>query len=128
MNWNSPVFFVDGGCRGNHKKGNREAYGSISDGENVLRYKWDLANSNNEAEFGTLYQLLETLRDFEIDPTKGPTVYMDSKLVVNSLTKGWKIKAPNLVKAFQMAKRNVELTGVKLVWVPRHIIEEKVGH
>ena len=123
INWNSRVFYCDGGCLSNDKKEGRVAYGSISDGENVIRYSWPQCNSNNEAEFQTLYSLLVSL-DLNA-PGNRPTIYMDSKLVVNSLTKGWKIKSPNLKPFWELC---IKFLKTELRWVPRDVIEGKLGH
>jgi ribonuclease HI len=128
MNWNSPNFWVDGGCHGNHLPAEqRRAYGSISDGVDAQHFDLPKAKSNNEAEFMSLNFLLSLLPGV-IDPSKGPLVHMDSKIVVNSLTKGWKIKADNLIPLHWASKALLHLTGAKLKWVPRDRIEAKVGH
>ena len=127
MNWKSQEFYCDGGCRGNHKFGPREAYGSISDGETVERLTWYDARTNNEAEFATLHFLLSFLAP-HYDPQRPPTIYMDSALVVNSLTKGWNVKAANLRGLFEDCETLLKGTKAKLKWVPREQIETKVGH
>lgn len=129
MNWNSPEFWADGGCRGNHLPTghkDRKAYGSISDGTGVKRLEFPDASSNNEAEFETLHYLLESLESFRSE--KAPIIHMDSALVVNILTKGWNVKASNLRDVAEECKKFLKATGAKLIWVSRDEIEAKVGH
>lgn len=127
MNWNSSNFWADGGCAGNHlPKGNpgRKAYGSVSDGSEVKRLEYPHLSSNNEAEFETLLWLLQSLPS---DPQKAPIIHMDSALVVNILTKGWNVKASNLRDVAEECEKLLPHRA-KLVWVPREILVEKVGH
>lgn len=127
MNWNSPNFWCDGGCRGNHlPRGHKDrlAYGSISDGSETKRLEFPDLSSNNEAEFETLLHLLLAL---PTDPEKAPTIYMDSALVVNILTKGWNVKASNLRDVAETCKALLPHRA-KLKWVSRETLVEKVGH
>ena len=83
---------------GNQAYGKREAYGSISDGAEVMRVQFADARTNNEAEYMTLSVLLDNLLSNRVDPTKPQTsIYLDSKLVVGQLTEDRKVEADNLV-------------------------------
>ena len=121
----SLVIFADGGCKGNHKKGDREAYCSISvrHGEKIIRIRPDWvknfagldmagpkevltiklnkANTNNEAEFGAAITALgyvdELHRRNPNRPLPPIQIMMDSDLIVSAIKGDKKIKAKNLV-------------------------------
>ena len=127
MNWNAPNFWIDGGCRGNHAHGKREAYGSISDGKAIMRRRLAKARTNNEAEYMTLLASLKNILMNRTDPTE-PTVYTDSQLMVGQLTQGSKVKAENLLALHEEAALLLAKTKAKLVWLTRPKIVEKLGH
>ena len=129
MNWNASEFWVDGGCRGNHALGNREAYGSISDGESVERLQFADAHTNNEAEYLALSALLGNLLSDRVDPQKPVTrIYTDSQLMVGQLTQSWKVDAINLLTLHDEAALRLQRTGANLIWVPRPEIVKRLGH
>jgi ribonuclease HI len=129
VNWNASEFWVDGGCRGNHADGKREAYGSISDGETVERLQFPSARTNNEAEYMALTALLGNLLNNRVDPQKPQTrIYSDSKLVFGQLTQDSKIGAKNLFALHDEAALRLRRTGARLIWVPRNQIVERLGH
>ncbi len=129
VNWNASEFWVDGGCRGNQAHGEREAYGSVSDGETVERLQFANARTNNEAEYMALSVLLGNLLGNRVDPRKPPTnIYTDSQLVVGQLTQGSKVKAKNLLALHAEAASRLRRTGAKLIWVPRNQIVKQLGH
>ena len=86
MNWNVSEFWIGGGCRGNHASGNRQAYGSISDGKSVERYQFAKARTNNEVEYTALSVLLGNLLSKRVDAPNPPTIYTDSQLMFGQLT------------------------------------------
>lgn len=124
MNWSAAEFWIDGGCRGNHANGRRQAYGSISDGTNTLRLKFPKARTNNEAEYLTLAALLQNL------PSNRPQtkIYTDSKLLVDQLSGTSKVKASNLLRLHDDVAPRLRSTGAKLIWVPRPEIVKQLGH
>jgi ribonuclease HI len=130
VNWNATQFWIDGGCRGNHhRRGPREAYGSISDGEAVERFKLPNAHTSNEAEYITLSVLLENLLHAHIDSQKPPTkIYTDSKLLLGQLTQNWKVEADNLLPLYNEVAPRVRRSGAKLIWVRRDQIVKRLGH
>jgi ribonuclease HI len=129
VNWNASEFWVDGGCRGNHAHGKREAYGSISDGKSVERFRFADARTNNEAEYMALSLLLGNLLSNRVDPRKPQTtIYTDSQLVFGQLTQGSKVKATNLSALYDEAALRLRRTGAQLIWVPRIQIVKKLGH
>lgn len=117
-------FWVDGGCKGNHRIGERFGYGSFcNDLKEITRLEWPDAQTNNEAEYRTLIFLLET----QHVPEKS-TVYTDSALMVGHLRKGWNVKASNLKPLYDKAEALVKRLNIQLVWVPRGEIVERLGH
>lgn len=52
---------------------------------------------SNEAEYRALIEALKSCND-------GDVIYTDSQLIVGQLTKGWKVKAPNLKNYYVQAK------------------------
>jgi ribonuclease HI len=128
VNWNASEFWVDGGCRGNHADGKREAYGSISDGETIERLQFRNARTNNEAEYMALLVLLVNLLTNRTDPKPQTRVYTDSQLMVGQLTQDWKVDASNLLPLHNEVALRLQRTGAKLIWVPRNQIVNQLGH
>ncbi len=129
VDWDSPEFWIDGGCRGNQAHGKREAYGSISDGEAVQRVQFSNAHTNNEAEYMALSVLLGNLLSHRVDPRKPQTnIYTDSQLLVGQLAQDWKVNAKNLVALHDEVASRLQRTGAKLIWVPRYRIVKQLGH
>ena len=82
-----------------------------------------LAATNNEAEYAALIHLLE---DDRLPP--GTEILTDSKLIVGQLTMGWKVKAANLMPYYLKAFKLLAISQCKLIWVPRQLIEDALGH
>lgn len=118
MNYNSNKFWCDGGFR----KG--VGYGSYSDGVESLSIHFPDAKTSNEAEFDILARLLLVLTGYK----PRATIYMDSALVVNSLTKGWKIKAKNLIPKHTLCQDLLQTLDVELKWVSRKVTVKVLGH
>ena len=121
------IAWVDGGCQGNGSK-SAKSYGSykINDEQIVqLTYSLDEACTNNEAEYVTLIRCLTEIRERELNDM---TIHMDSALVVNQVVGKWAVNAPGLYTLNRQAKWLVEVTQVKLIWVPRKQIVEVLGH
>ena len=66
----------------------------------------------NEQEYKAMIYALEKAKD-------GDTIYADSQLVVNQLTKGWKVKAANLYPFYVKALKILTYKQVNIVWIPR---------
>lgn len=128
MNWNVWEFWIDGGCRGDHASGNREACGSISDGKSVERYQFAKARTNNEAEYMALSELLGNLLSKRVYAPNPPTIFTDSQLIFGQLTQGSKVRAKNLLALHNEAALLLRRTGAKLIWVPRDQIVKQLGH
>lgn len=122
MDYNARQFWCDGGCSGNGTE-HANAYGSHSDGDEVASKGFPGLATNNEAEYASLIWLLEQLRD-----GASPTVYIDSRLLIGHLQLGWKLKARNLAPFYGTAVMELSRTQAHLVWVPRTVLVERVGH
>lgn len=68
--------------------------------------------TNNENEYKAMILALEKAND-------GDIIYADSQLIVNQITKGWKVKAQNLYKLNLEAIRLYKSKNVKIEWVSR---------
>jgi len=75
--------------------------------------------TNNEMEYQAL---LNALLD---ERSKEATIFTDSRLLVGQLTKGWKVKAPNLRKINIKCLKMLKERKAKLLWIPRE--ENKAG-
>lgn len=131
-NYNGPPtheYYVDGGCRGNHARGERQAYGSYC-GTDLAATHFDLpaAQTNNEAEYLSLIRLLEHLRDAGDDAPRAITIYTDSNLMVGHLMVGYKVKAPNLRALVEEARVLLIQVGAVLEWREREEIVWHLGH
>ncbi len=124
MNYNSKEFWADGGCLMNGRE-NPHPYGSYSDGIEIERldFKPIGLKTNNESEYATLLALLTMLPD-----NLAPRIYTDSKLLVEQLTLGWKVKAKNLKRLHEWTALELGRVKAMLLWVPREQIVEKLGH
>ena len=118
--------FTDGSCQGNPGPG---GWGSVyaRDGAVVEeRYGADPATTNNRMEFTAMIEGLLMLPE-----NSSATVYTDSQLVVNTLTKwaagwekrGWKRK-DGPVKNVELVQRAYELAqarpSVTIAWIKAH--------
>jgi ribonuclease HI len=124
MNWHAKEFWIDGGCLMNGRK-NPKAYGSISDGVDIMRFEYSYLKTNNEAEYRTLWHCL--IRIFVFDNVNA-TIYSDSRLMIEQLRGKWKVKAKNLKTIHNMCSEQIKNIDAKLIWVPRKVIVAKVGH
>lgn len=110
--------YFDGSSKGNPGP-SRVGYIIVDkSGEVVDSNSVDIGHgTNNEAEYQALVTLLGKLRDLKV---QNVLIRGDSKLVVNQLTKGWKVKAGNL-KPFAKEARELlnNNPNWKLKWVPR---------
>jgi len=68
--------------------------------------------TSNEMEYEGVISALQIAKD-------GDTIYSDSQLVINQLTKKWKVKARNLISRYNYAKELYFNKNVKLLWIRR---------
>jgi len=104
MNW-----FCDGAF---NKKG---AFYCVVDDNEFVELKKCNAKTCNEAEYMAMIRALELAY-------QGDTIFADSQLVVNQLTKGWKVKAKNLKKLWWKAHsiiHNKHSGHINIKWISR---------
>lgn len=83
-------------------------------------------NTNNTAEYGSLYYVLKWFIDNELC-SKKITVHGDSKLVMFQMAGTWRIKESNAkyLPAAKICKEMVKkFSNIKFVWIPREQNEE----
>ena len=121
------VYYADGACRNNGTT-DYYAYGSYcAEGmqPKKIRFAFDEASTNNEAEYLTLICLLEAIQqshDFA-------EIRMDSQLVVNQVTGRFKTNKYRLVILRDRVRELINRRGrVELMWIPREEMVEAVGH
>jgi ribonuclease HI len=64
-------------------------------------HRWLGVKTNNEAEYQALIEGLNAVKDWKPDRLE---VFLDSKLVVEQMNGGYRVKAPELVPLHQRAK------------------------
>ncbi len=63
------------------------------------------------------YQAL--LNALEDERSNGANIYTDSGLLVGHLTKGWRVKAPNLKDIQNECAKRLKERNAKMHWIPR---------
>ena len=119
------AIYTDGGSRGN--PGNA-AIGVVIYEENPEKTviheisEYIGVGTNNEAEYKAVIAAFKWLSQFEKNTEyKNITAYLDSKLVVEQLSRRWKIKEPRMQELAQMVWKIIEELPVspKFIHVPR---------
>lgn len=91
-----------------NKKKTHEGYGLVAE-----------SGTNNEAEYTALLKAIEYLVENNYTSEK-ITVHGDSELVINQMSRGYKVKAPNLVLIYSKIIQKIFLfKSIKFEWVPR---------
>ncbi len=119
--------YCDGGGNNRTKTG---FYGSFLVGDNpdnAIRMKiLPGVTTTNEAEYQTLYDLLMWLRINSLDNI---LIHTDSMLVCNQIKGSWKVKSETIRKYWLKVIRELStFRNVKIIWVSRNVIVEKLGH
>ena len=100
-------------CDGSGFNGRKAEYAVTDADGNILRRKtFNQDYTNNDMEYEAVIYALTIAKD-------GDTILTDSQLVVNQLTKGWKVKARNLMVKYNHAKDLYENKNISLLWIPR---------
>ena len=73
--------------------------------------------SNNVAEYRGMIEGIRAA--WGIAPEASLTVFMDSKLVVEQMSRRWKIKHPDMQTLAQEARELIAEGDVSFVWIPR---------
>lgn len=94
--------FTDGASRGNPGPA---GLGVVIEDDMGMRlrglHRWLGVTTNNEAEYRALIEGLKAVKEWKPDRLE---IYLDSKLVVEQLNGGWKIKARELMPLHMEAK------------------------
>ncbi len=120
--------FTDGGSRGNpgHSAVGGVVFEVSADGSSATELH-TFANylgigTNNEAEYKAVLHSLEWLVAFEsLSAVKAVEWRLDSQLVVNQLSKRWKIKEPRMAELAEACWKKIASLSVKcsFSYVPR---------
>jgi ribonuclease HI len=132
--------WIDGGCRNNGTP-QAEGYGSVriqGREDNVFRYEFENAKTNNQAEYGALLAALDLLNVLLEERYAHHSITIvintDSALLRNQVTGAWKTKSRELQglrDAAQHGIRRLEHApniDVRLHQVARATIEHYLGH
>ena len=112
------IGYFDGASRGNPGLAGAGAW--ISDG-NSDEPIWENSNAlgkktNNEAEY---IALIDLLNEFYKRGIKKAIVRGDSKLVIEQMSGGWKVREPRLVELYKQAKLLAEDMYLTYEWISR---------
>ena len=81
-------------------------------------HRWLGVTTNNEADYRALIEGLKAVKDWKPDRLE---VYLDSKLVVEQMNGGYKVKAPELLPLHKRAKELIaQFPEVKVAHVERN--------
>ena len=110
--------FTDGASRGNPGPA---GLGVVIEDDVGMRlrglHRWLGVTTNNEAEYRALIEGLKAAQEWKPDRLE---VYLDSKLVVEQINGGYRIKAPELLPLHKQAKELIErFPEVKVAHVER---------
>lgn len=113
------IIEADGGSRGN--PGNAGSGAVVIDAESGLVIR-EIARyigvaTNNVAEYIALIAGLQAA--IEIDPSAEFLVRMDSKLVIEQMSGGWKIKHPDMMILGQQVQELAKGKRISWQWIPR---------
>ena len=89
-------------------------------GGQVAPDKWMVAHIETFTEERTVNEMEYMAILYGLEVAKlGDRVLSDSQLVVNQLTKNWKLKAEHLRPLYNTARELLRVKGVTVKWVPR---------
>jgi probable phosphoglycerate mutase len=113
------IIEADGGSRGNPgPSGSGAVVIDAQTGELLAEISKFIGEAtNNVAEYNALVAGLEEC--YRIDPNAAVTVRMDSKLVIEQMGGGWKIKHPDMQQLAIEAHRIIAGRLVHWQWIPR---------
>jgi probable phosphoglycerate mutase len=113
------IIEADGGSRGNPGPSGSGAVVIDAETGEVLAEisKFIGVATNNVAEYKALIAGL--LESYRLDPEAELEVRMDSKLVIEQMAGGWKIKHPDMRELAIEAHRIIASRNVRWTWVPR---------
>ena len=113
------IIEADGGSRGNPGTAGSGAVVIEAQTGEVIREiaRYVGVATNNVAEYIALIAGLQAAID--IDDTAEISVRMDSKLVIEQMSGGWKIKHPDMISLGQQVQELVRGKTVSWQWIPR---------
>jgi len=121
--------YVDG-CCAPISPGGTASYGVVvfKDSEKVWQGSGIVGSgdkmSNNVSEYQALYKLFEWL---DKQPVEDITIYSDSQLLVNQMSRKWKVKSGLYLPYYEQCviwmMQNIDLWGdrIKFDWIPREM-------
>lgn len=105
------IYYISGGI--DTKSGLHEKASICILKNNQILVQDEIDNKTcNEAEFLTLIRALTEIKD------KKTIIYSNSKFIVDSVNKNWKLKAENLKPLRAKVKELMENKDVKIQWIP----------
>ncbi|HAJ93597.1 MAG TPA: ribonuclease H [Synergistaceae bacterium] len=109
--------FFDGASRGNPGKAGAGALMINDEGKVVWETSRFLGEkTNNEAEYMALILLLKAAKEHGVRSLR---VFGDSKLVINQVSRQWKINLPHLRLLAQQAWKLSDGMDISYHWIPR---------
>ena len=113
------IIEADGGSRGNPGTAGSGAVVIDASTGQVIREiaRYVGVATNNVAEYVALIAGLQAV--LEINPGASVLVRMDSKLVIEQMSGGWKIKHPDMISLGAQVQELVRGLSVKWQWIPR---------
>lgn len=113
------IIEADGGSRGNPGTAGSGAVVIDASTGQVIREiaRYVGVATNNVAEYVALIAGLQAV--LEINPGASVLVRMDSKLVIEQMSGGWKIKHPDMISLGTQVQELVRGLSVKWQWIPR---------
>lgn len=113
------IIEADGGSRGNPGTAGSGAVVIEAETGQVIREiaRYVGVATNNVAEYIALIAGLQAAID--LDPTAEISVRMDSKLVIEQMSGGWKIKHPDMIALGAQVQELVRGRTVSWQWIPR---------
>ena len=118
--------YTDGASRGN--PGPAALGVVIADDQDMpLRtfHRWLGATTNNEAEYRAVIDGLKAVEEWKPDRLE---IYMDSKLVVEQLNGGYRVKSPDLQPLHRQAKELMSRLPVVVVKHVERALNKKADH
>lgn len=125
--------YTDSGYNNKSKSDGYFSFKIYEDDEQIdfIHDSLDNVITSNEAEYECLYRLLDYILNSGLE-SKSITIYMDSKLVVETVNQNWNLSKESLYpfynKVIDLLEAIEEYTTVELIWNPREIMLKELGH
>lgn len=106
-------------CDGSGWNGREAKYCIAFEGRKPIIYVSKQKLTSNEAEYMAVITALANRK------SKDAEIRTDSRLVVEQVNGGWKVKEPRLKPLCQQVRDLLDVRGAVLVWIPRE--ENRAG-